>query len=221
MKVFGFDTEKVFDYENGFYLTSDKKRIQKMIAHYELYKKITDLPGVVIELGVFKGASFIRFATFRDTLESASSRKVIGFDAFGQFPVPADSTSSDKAFIAKFEADAGHGISDKELQQALDNKGIKNTELIRGDITKTLPAYLEQHRELRIALLHIDVDVYEPTKLALELLYQYIVPGGLIIFDDYGTVEGETVAADEFIKRHSLKIHKLPYAHIPAFIEKR
>jgi len=34
----GFETEKCWDYENGFYLTSHVTRLSKMLAHYELYK---------------------------------------------------------------------------------------------------------------------------------------------------------------------------------------
>ncbi len=221
MQIFGFDTDKAFDYENGFYLTSDQRRLQKMVAHYELYKKITHLPGAIVELGVFKGASFIRFATFRDMLEAASSRKIIGFDAFGVFPAPSDANEHDINFIKRFESAAGNGISINELQHALDMKGICNTELVQGDIKQTLKDYLKAHPELRIAMLHIDVDVYEPTKLALELLYNHVVPGGLIVLDDYGTVEGETRATDEFLQATGLTIQKLSCSHIPAFIEKR
>ncbi len=50
-----FDERKDFMYENGFYLTSQPYRLGNMISHYELYKKIIDLPGAVVELGVFKG----------------------------------------------------------------------------------------------------------------------------------------------------------------------
>jgi hypothetical protein len=85
-EIFGFDFRKSWEYENGFYLTSPSSRIAKSIAHYELYKKITGLPGEVVECGVFKGASLIRFATFREMTESQFSRKIIGFDAFGKFP---------------------------------------------------------------------------------------------------------------------------------------
>ena len=83
MKTFGFDSEMCWDYENGFYLTSHPNRIGKLVAHYELYKKIVHLPGEILEFGVFKGASFIRLLTFRELLESTYSRKIIGFDAFG------------------------------------------------------------------------------------------------------------------------------------------
>jgi hypothetical protein len=85
-QLFGFDTDQEWDYENGFYLTSHVTRLPKMLAHYELYTSIIDLPGHVVECGVFKAASFIRFATFREILESPHSRKLIGFDAFGKFP---------------------------------------------------------------------------------------------------------------------------------------
>lgn len=48
MKAFGFDTEQVFTYENGFYLTAEQKRLQKLIAHYELYKIISTIPGSIL-----------------------------------------------------------------------------------------------------------------------------------------------------------------------------
>ena len=86
MMIGKYDEEKQFDYENGFYLTSDTYRMGNILAHYELYKRILNLPGDVVELGVFKGSSFIQWATFRELLENEKSRKLIGFDTFGEFP---------------------------------------------------------------------------------------------------------------------------------------
>ncbi|WP_223342327.1 hypothetical protein [Synechocystis sp. PCC 7339] len=80
------DFSKNFDYENNFYLSCDSSRIAKLIAHYELYKMIRDLPGAIVECGVFKGTSLTRFATFRDLFDHAHSKKVIGFDIYGKFP---------------------------------------------------------------------------------------------------------------------------------------
>ncbi|MFP8965851.1 TylF/MycF/NovP-related O-methyltransferase [Pokkaliibacter sp. CJK22405] len=218
MKTFGFDTDQAFTYENGFYLTSDPKRLQKLIAHFELYKRISHLPGTVIELGVFKGASLIRFASFRDMLETPESRKVIGFDAFGRFPRPESGSAADADFIDLFEEVAGDGISQESLNDFLAHKGLSNIELVAGDIMQTLPAYLTAHPQLKVSLLHIDVDVYGPSKLALDLLASRMVKGGIIVLDDYGTVEGETRAVDEFIQGTDLHVEKLPFSHIPAFI---
>ena len=62
----------------------------------------------------------------------------------------------------------------------------------------TVPQYVSAHPELKIALLHIDVDVYKPTVVILNNLYKKVVKGGLIILDDFGEVTGETKAIDEF-----------------------
>ena len=212
-----FDLAKAWDYENGFYLTSHKTRLSKLLAHYELYKMITGLPGFILECGVYKGASLIRFATFRDVLESQYSRKIIGFDAFGKFPRSGD--SDDINFIEKFEDYGGDGISKEELEKVLVQKEIINYELIEGNILQKVPLYVKQHPELRIALLHIDVDVYEPTKVILQHLYDRVVSNGIIVLDDYATVAGETLAVEEFFR--NTKIEKLSISHIPSFIKKQ
>ena len=80
------DFSKPFEYENNFYFSSGIGRIGKLIAHYELFKMVKDLPGEIIECGVFKGSSLIRFVTFRNLFEKENLRKVVGFDAFGKFP---------------------------------------------------------------------------------------------------------------------------------------
>jgi len=56
------DFTKTFEYENNFYLSCDNTRLSKILAHYELFKMAKDLPGAMVECGVFKGASFVRFA---------------------------------------------------------------------------------------------------------------------------------------------------------------
>ena len=83
MTLNGFKTKKSFHYENGFYACADDRRFSKFFAHYELYKKIINLPGDIVECGIFKGNSFFHF---RNILETQHSRKIIGFDMFGKFP---------------------------------------------------------------------------------------------------------------------------------------
>ncbi|HLZ41046.1 MAG TPA: TylF/MycF/NovP-related O-methyltransferase [Candidatus Sulfotelmatobacter sp.] len=217
----GFETEKSWDYENGFYLTSHVTRLAKMLAHYELYKMIVSIPGHVVECGVYKGASLVRFATFREILESPYSRKIVGFDAFGRFPQDGEDAAN-QAFIERFSAAGGDGISRESFLDVLAHKGFENVELIEGDICSTVPRYVTQHSELKIALLHVDVDVYRPTQVVLDHMFDRIVPGGLLVLDDYGTVPGETQAVDEFLhqRKSGLKIEKLPISHVPAFVRR-
>lgn len=208
------------DYENGFYLTSDISRLGNIMAHYELYKKIINLPGDVIELGVFRGGTFIQFATFRELLENEKSRKIIGFDVFDEFP-EADNVI-DEEFRRKWIKETGNSYLDiDELYISLKYKGIGNVELIKGDIIETLPQYVDKHPHLKISLLHIDTDIYKPSKIGLEILYDKVVKNGVIIFDDYG-VAGETEAVDEFLENKNYIINKFAFSHKkPSYIIKK
>ena len=214
--IFGFDTNRQWDYENGFYLTSHVTRLAKMLAHYELYKSITHLPGHIVECGVYKGASLIRFSTFREILENPYSRKIIAFDAFGKFP--EQDGASDQEFVDKFEEAGGHGIPVDELKRVFACKSFQNYEFIQGDILDTVPQYASEHPELKIALLHIDVDVYKPSATILNHLLDKVVKGGLVVFDDYGTVAGETRAIDEYFSGRDVLIEKLSISHIPSYV---
>ena len=211
-------------YENLFYLTSDKKRILKLLDHYEIYKKILNVKGDIIECGVFKGASLIRFLTFRDLIERQSKRKVIGFDAFGKFPHPNKNyknNKADKIFAKRHDDNIGLGINMDSLKKYLKKKRITNYKLVKGDVLKTLPNYLKKNKKLKIALLHLDLDVYEPTRFALNNLYKYIAKNGIILLDDYSHIQGATLAVDEFIKIKKLKILRVSKNGRPYFIQKK
>lgn len=173
-----FEETKCFDYENGFYLTSEPYRMGNILAHYELYKMIINLPGDLVELGVFKGSSLIQFATFRELLENEKARKIIGFDMFGEFPI-GGSVQSDNTFAERWNDQfKSEFLSRDDIYNSLEHKRIRNVELIKGDIAETLDAYIADNPQLRVSLLHIDTDVYEPAKIALERLYDRIVKGG-------------------------------------------
>jgi hypothetical protein len=210
----------IYNYENAFYWLSHPSRISKLLAQYELYQKIIDIPGDIIEIGVYKAASLIRFATFRQTLENDSARKIIGFDAFGAFPRENISLPSDRDFIENFERNGGEGLSAEEVTSIIDHKGFKNIHLVPGNIFNTLEIYLDKFPSTRISMLHLDVDVKEPTQYALEKLYERIVPNGLVVIDDYGLVEGATEAIEYFAKKNKLNIQKTTHYTIPAYIKK-
>tara|TARA_B110000977_G_scaffold164757_1_gene211499 strand:+ start:110 stop:787 length:678 start_codon:yes stop_codon:yes gene_type:complete len=219
-KIRELNRSSLWDYENGFYWFSPKSRLNKMLAHYELYKTISSIPGHIFELGVYKGASLVRFATFRDTLENDFSRKIVGFDAFGEFPTSDLKAQDDLSFIEKFEGAGGPGLSKEEVADVLSSKGFENFNLVKGNVFETLPKYLSDNPETKIALLHLDMDVKEPTDFALELLYDRLVPGGIIVFDDYNAVAGATISADKFVAEHKLKLEKLPFYNVPTFVRK-
>jgi len=215
-----YNIDKRFDYENGFYATADPSRFSKFITHLEFFRQTANVRGEIVEFGVFKGNSFFRWIKFRDLLEQTSSRKVIGFDIFGDFPeanFEQDKVKRD-AFVA--ETNGGRSISFEELNGLLERQNLnKNVDIIKGDILITLDEYLEKNPHLRISLLHIDVDLYEPTKVILEKLYDRVTKGGIIIFDDYGAFAGTNKAVDDFFEG-KVEIKKLHFSNAISYIVK-
>jgi len=214
------DFEKAFEYENNFYLSCDVTRIGKIVAHYEIYKMIKEIPGEIVECGVFKGASYLRFAMFREIFSNPFSKKVIGFDTFAEFP--ETSFQQDDKAREKFIKSAGSSsISKDQLLNILEHKGLnKFVELVDGNITETVPKYVESNPELKISLLNLDTDIYEPAVTILENLYPRITKGGILMLDDYGTHPGETKAVDEYFKDRDVKIQKFSFAMTPCYIIK-
>lgn len=211
--------QSVWDAENIFYQETNISRIGKLISQYEIYNKIKELPGDILEFGVFKGSSLIRFMTFRSLLENNFSRKIYGFDTFKKFPTQV--RKSDIKFKEAFEKEAGDPISKSKLEKILFNKKFENFELIEGDVTKTLSIFLKENQNLRISILHLDMDVFNATKFVINKLKDRIVKNGIILIDDYGSVAGATEAVDTFLKKNkSLKLKKLNYYKVPSYIEK-
>jgi len=213
------DFAKAFEYENNFYLSADKTRLSKILAHYELFKMAQDLPGHIVECGVFKGVSLIRFAMMRDLFGNNFSKKIVGFDIFGKFPEAK--FKADKGYRDRFVKAAGdQSISVDQMHEVLAHKKLdENVELVQGDILKTIPKYCAENPAMRISLLNLDTDIYEPAKTILEYLWPRIVPGGVLVLDDYNMFPGETKAVDDYFKG-KVRIRKFGFALTPCYVIK-
>jgi len=215
-----YELRRRFEYENGFYATADPSRFSKFMTHLEFFKQTSTVRGEIVEFGVFKGNSFFRWIKFRDLLEQTSSRKVIGFDTFGDFPEAGYNKDIKKREAFVKETGGGKSITLEELNNLLDAQNLnKNVEVIKGNILLTLDKYLEENPHLKISLLHIDVDLYEPTKYILEKLFDKVAKGGIIIFDDYGAFAGANKAIDDFFD-NKVEIKKLPYSNAISYMVK-
>ena len=95
--------------------------------------------------------------------------------------------------------------------------------IAQGDRVRDALPYLgmaeveEQNPQLKISLLNLDVDIYEPSVTVLEHLYPRIVEGGILILDDYGTFPGETKAVDDYFatKGVEAKVLTFPFCMTP------
>ena len=210
-----------FTHENNFYLTCQPSRIAKATAHLDLFRRAIKTGGDIAECGVFKGASFSRFAIYRSLFAQAVDHKMLGFDTFDTFPetiFPGD-LAKREAFIKE----AGNkSISTEALIEVLENKGCaENVDLIAGDICVTVPKYVEENPDLELSLINLDTDIYEPAVVILKHLYPRLKKGGILLLDDYNVFPGETQAVDEYFKGQNVKIECFPFAKTPWFIVKQ
>jgi hypothetical protein len=88
--------------------------------------------------------------------------------------------------------------------------------LISGDAVKTIPEFVEENRGLRFSLLNLDFDVYEPTAAALKYLFPLLVPGGIVILDEYGNKGwGESDAVDAFFSGQAVRFERFGWSAGP------
>lgn len=215
------DKNEAFNYENNFYLSCDNSRIAKLVAQYELFKLSIKIPGVIIECGVFKGISLLRFAHFREILGVSELKTIVGFDTFDAFP--ESRYTPDNNLLQQFVESAGSmSIGKNQLTEVLKGKGIdRNISLIEGDVSKTIPEFIRNNPELTISFLNLDVDLYEPSKVIIENLFPYLATGGILLLDDYKKFPGETKAADDYFRDKDIEIKRFPYVKSPYYIIKK
>jgi hypothetical protein len=197
----------------------------RMFARYEAFRLVKDLPGCVVELGVFRGESLLMFAKLVELLNANDrSCRVIGFDNFRGFEGlhPKDGgvdKKSDRRVGGWNPSD--YYLDLQLLVHAFDHDrsaGHKpRIELVEGNIVETVPKYVEDKPGLKIKLLHLDCDVYEPTLIGLKCLYDRVVRGGVVLLDEYGLPEfpGETAAVDEYFGDRRPLIRKFPFYTTP------
>ena len=197
------NSANIWNIENAFHYYADPYRIHKIICHYEIFKKTSNIPGSIVECGVFKGNSLFRFLVFRNIITKSIKKHVYGFDVFGKFP--SQSNIKDNNFAKHHNNKIGLGINFNKITNNLKNKKFNNFTLIKGPVDKTLYKFLKKKKKFKISFLHLDLDVYKPTYDALNALFDKVSKGGIILLDDYGKVQGATLATHDYLKSRKIK----------------
>lgn len=199
--------------------------LKKFLAHYEFFLKIMNLPGDIVELGVYRGVSLFSWAKFMEIRNMGDRhKKVIGFDNFKGFGSLDEKDGAESPDVGKKESGFHSGVFEEPLLDAIN---IFDTDrfipykprivLVKGDILETVPDFVKSNPGMRIALLHFDVDLYKPTMIGLQHLWPLVVPGGVVLFDEYGIPpwEGESKAVDEFFEGEKISIKRLDWCPNP------
>ncbi len=197
------------------------------MAHYELFKHTIELPGCIVELGVFRGASFFTWSNLLETFNTNDrSKKVFGFDHFeglrpDQFIDDKDGVRDgrDNKKDWAYSTPAEHMRALTTLHND-DNflPGVERCVLVEGDVYDSIPRFLKNNPGLRISLLYFDLDLYAPTLFCLQQLYPLVVTGGVVCFDEYGLIpwEGESRAVEEYFGSGLPKLRRMPFSPSPS-----
>jgi hypothetical protein len=211
--------------QNNFPIFSSRQAITRFIEIYEFYKMARDIPGCFLECGTESGKFLMALAHCCAIFEGYHyTRRIIGFDTFCGFTKPSEQDLSSSALHMKegglaFDSYETLKASIKLYDQNRVLGHIPKVELVKGDISKTLPKLLKKDPSLIVGLLHLDVDLYKPTKDILLLLIDRMPKGALIIFDEpnHKDYPGETLAMHEVLGLANLRLKKLETSSTAAY----
>lgn len=219
--------QSIFDNFNSFILSNDKKVFNKLISRTLIYNAVKDIPGDIVECGVFKGTGLYTFLKLKNIFNPNSSKKVIGFDFFNTEELISsindnlDKQAMDTLFKERHFA---HNKSFRDnFYTKIKEHGFHPSEfdLVEGDISVTSKKYSDANPGFKISLLYIDLDLEEPTYNTLNNLWQNISKGGIIVFDEYGYHKwSESKGADRFAEEKNVEIKSLNFMCPTAYIRK-
>ena len=170
------------------------------------------IEGAIVECGVWKGGSMLAAIEVLNELD-ASDRQLWLYDTFDGMTEPGEGDvdymgQTAQQLLATQSRDDNRSVWCRtklnEVQTLLKQSGypFEKMHFIQGPVEKTLPNQLPP----RIAMLRLDTDWYKSTKHELVYLFPRLVPGGVLIIDDYGHWEGCRRAVDEYFRDHQVPI---------------
>ena len=178
-----------------------------------------NIEGVIIECGVDSGD--FEYLWISELMKNNVVRDIYLYDTFGGLVEPSEfDYTRDDAVIYKMSKEKVHSewkariVTDKinswcytplaKVQQRLNATGYPQDKLhyIVGDVMETLRDIVTIPE--KIAILRLDTDWYESSKYELEQMYDNVVVGGVIIFDDYYHWDGQRRATDDFFKSKNI-----------------
>jgi hypothetical protein len=205
------DDEKLLHAARGLSMTSPVAQWEfiQAIRHIEA----TNVPGDIVECGVWRGGNLVIAGLLRTRFNF--DRCIWAFDTFAGMTAPssADFKPAQMLDVEKKFSDSkreDHNewcfASESEVQQNFETRvGSTGLRTIKGPVEQTLRRV--ENLPEKIAILRLDTDFYESTKIELEVLYPRLSSGGVLIVDDYGEWAGARQAVDEYFAGQPVWLH--------------
>ena len=227
--VLTFDNSNIIKFENLYQICKKESLNISKERFLTLYQSINyvfnnDIHGDFVECGIFKGGSAMMMAyMLAENLESEKNQKIWMYDTFEGMANASkydENIDNQKAFIELDKIKKKENSNDIWAYSSLNyvKNNLKKTNInennliyIKGLVEETL----HKSKPEGIALLRLDTDFYESTKIELELLYPLLQKGGILIVDDYGHWKGCKKAVDEyFLNKKDIFFQQIDYSGI-------
>ena len=189
----------------------------KFLVMNDIYERVKNLPGVLIELGVWWGQNLVLLENLRAIHEPFNKQRIIvGFDTFTGYANFSDKDVKSDVMTDHTYATPG-GYKDYLANLLAVHEGSNafghvrgNHRLVDGDAEVTVPRYFKDHPETIVAMAYFDIGVYRPTKAALEAMLPALVPGSVLVFDEltWPGAPGEAIAFKEVLGNTGYTIEK-------------
>lgn len=218
--------QKIYDNFNGFILSTDTKVFGKLLARTLLMDQVKDLPGDIVECGVFKGTGLATFLKLKRYMCPNTLKKVIGFDFFDSEKLLETLTGIDKEAMSTLFKERKFEHKDNYVNYFAENikkMGFLDHEfdLVAGDVCLTSKEFVSRSPGFRISLLYIDLDLDKPTYEVLQNMWDRVVSGGIVVFDEYAFHKwSEADGVDRFFKDKNIQVKSLNYICPSAYVVK-
>ena len=183
----------------------------------QMFTKIYDIEGDIVECGVGAGESLMYLSVFNQI--EGKHRNFYGLDSFEGFPKPSiQDISKRNPKEGEWKVTDVESLYERITCKFGGRKFNFDLKLIKGffedSITDDL---LSEFSSRKIALLHIDADLYDSYKVVLERLWDSVSIGGIVMFDEYIAGQekfpGSVIAVDEFFSDKDITIEHNTYAN--------
>lgn len=209
----------------GLYMRSSA--LVKFLVLDDLYRRILNVPGAIVEFGCWWGQNLVVFENLRAIYEPFNkTRKIVGFDSFTGYVGHSQLDSKGPVFAhGNFGAGENYPTYLRSLLDIHEKSNVMGHvpgehELVEGDIRKTSADYFKKYPGLTVALAYCDVGLYEPTLAALSAIKPHLIPGSVVLLDEFTWSEasGEAVAFREVFSDVRFKIEKQPLTPMRAIV---
>jgi SAM-dependent methyltransferase len=185
----------------------------------ELYEQIIDLPGIIVDVGTWRGQTAVVCENLRAIFEPLHfNRRIVAFDTFeGYQGFSERDNPTDTHGEGTYNVGLDYATYLEQLlvlhekNNAMGHNNGKHT-VISGDCRETIPQFFLDNSHEVVSLAFFDVNSYDPTEKAFESLFERLVPGGIISF--WQLTRGERVQAegnfyaDRVLNRHKHSLHR-------------